>query len=249
VLFYEVAGSGPTLLLLHSGVGDRRQWDPQWAALTRRFAVARGDLRGFGETPLDPVEFSNADDVAELVDRLGWADVALVGSSYGGRVAMETAVTHPHLVRRLVLLCPAFEGLAPTPDVDAFGTEEERLLEDGDVEGAVELNVRTWLGPLATDREREHVRMMQRRAFEVQDAAERLEHPPRLLPVPVDPERIRCRTVVVSGGRDLVHFRSIAAHLARTVADAEHVEWLDVAHLPNLEAPDRTTELLLDRLG
>lgn len=249
MLSHEVDGSGPTVLLLHSGVGDRRQWDPQWAALTRRFTVARADLRGFGDTPLDAGAFSNAADVAELIDHLGWADTALVGSSYGGQVAMATAVTRPDLVRRLVLLCPALEGLAPTADADAFASEEERLLGTGDVDGAVELNIRTWLGPRATDTVRDLVRTMQRHAIEVQDEAERLVDPPSLIPVSVDPEQIHCPTVVVSGGRDLVHFRHIAAHLARTITDAEHIEWLDVAHLPNLETPDRTTDLLLDRLA
>ncbi len=249
MLAHDVAGSGPTALLLHSGVCDRRQWDLQWPALTSRFTVARPDLRGFGDTGLGAGSFSNVDDVVDLLDQLGWDDAAVVGSSYGGRVAMELAVTHPDRVRRLVLLCPAFQGLGTTADADAFEVAEERLLEADDLEGAVELNVRTWLGPRATDEVREGVRTMQRRAFDVQAAAERLEHPPSLVPVEVDPVRIRCRTVVVTGGEDLDHFRNIADHLARTVPDAELVAWADVAHLPNLETPDRTTELLLDRLG
>jgi 3-oxoadipate enol-lactonase len=249
MLAHDVDGSGPTAVLLHSGVCDRRQWDPQWAALTRRFTVVRADLRGFGETELGPGVFSDVDDLVDLLDRLGWADAAVVGSSYGGRVAMELAVMRPDLVRRLVLLCPALRGLQTTADVDAFEAEEERLLEAGDVEAAVELNVRTWLGPRATDDVRERVRTMQRHAVDVQDAAERLEDPPSPVPVEVDPAQIRCRTVVVAGGKDLEHFRNVAAHLARTVPDAELVTWADVAHLPNLETPDRTTELLLDRLG
>jgi 3-oxoadipate enol-lactonase len=249
MLAHDVAGSGPTGLLLHSGVCDRRQWDPQWPALTRRFTVARPDLRGFGDTALGAGAFSNVDDAVDLLDQLGWVDAAVVGSSYGGRVAMELAVTHPDRVRRLVLLCPALQGLETTADADAFEAEEERLLEADDLEGAIELNVRTWLGPKATDEVRERVRTMQRQAFAVQGAAERLEDPPSLVPVEVDPARIRCRTVVVSGGEDLEHFRNIADHLARTVPDAELVSWADVAHLPNLETPDRTTGLLLDRLG
>jgi 3-oxoadipate enol-lactonase len=249
MLAHDVAGSGPTVLLLHSGVCDRRQWDPQWPALTGRFAVARPDLRGFGDSELGAGAFSNVDDVVELLDELGWADAAVVGSSYGGRVAMELAVTHPDRVRRLVLLSPALQGIETSADADAFEAEEDRLLAADDVEAAIELNVRTWLGPQATDEVRERVRTMQRRALAVQGAADRLEDPPSLVPVEVDPARIRCRAVVVAGGHDLEHFRNIADHLARTVPDAELVAWADVAHLPNLETPDRTTDLLLDRLG
>nr|WP_307812631.1 alpha/beta fold hydrolase [Phycicoccus sp. CSK15P-2] len=64
------------------------------------------------------------DDVVELLDHLRVERATVVGSSLGGRVALELAAEHPERVERLVLLCPALRGLDPTPDVEAFGAEE-----------------------------------------------------------------------------------------------------------------------------
>jgi pimeloyl-ACP methyl ester carboxylesterase len=132
--------------------------------------------------------------------------------------------------------------------VQTFGAEENRLLSAGDIDGAVDLNVRTWLGPEATDSAREAVATMQRRAFEVQLAADASEHPPEQRAVDVDPSSIAVPTVVVSGGHDMDHFQAIAAHLAAVIPGAELVELPWAGHLPSLERPDAVQALLLDVL-
>ena len=56
MLAYDVAGSGPAAVLLHSAVCDRRMWDPQWPVLAEAgYRVMRCDFRGFGSTPVPPV--------------------------------------------------------------------------------------------------------------------------------------------------------------------------------------------------
>ncbi len=165
---YDDQGSGPPVLLLHAGVADRRMWRPQAAALARNHRVVAPDLAGFGETPLQPGPFSYAADLVTLLDGLGIERADVVGSSFGGRVAMELTHEAPSRVASLVLLNAAFRDLDSTPDVDAFGEKEDRLLEAGDVDAAVQLNVDTWLGPEADDATRELLREMQRRAFDIQ---------------------------------------------------------------------------------
>src|SRR6476620_1584979 len=149
ILAHDDPGTGPAVLLLHSGVTDRRMWDALVPSLSHRFRVVRPDLRGFGDSPLPPEEYADADDLDALLDSLGVTDAAVVGSSFGGRVAMELATLHPACVSSLVLLCAAYRGLDPTESVRDFGAEEDGLLEAGDVDGATELNVRTFLGPEA----------------------------------------------------------------------------------------------------
>jgi pimeloyl-ACP methyl ester carboxylesterase len=248
LLAHDDAGSGPAVLLVHAGVTDRRMWDPVLPALSHAFRVVRADLRGFGESPLPGGEYSDADDLDALLDSLGIVDAAVVGSSLGGRVALELATLHPGRVTSLVLLCPGFRGLEPTPAAQAFGAEEGRLLEAGDVDGAVALNVQTWVGPEAPESARAAVAEMQRHAFEVQLAADASDHPPRPQVVEVDPAAIAVPTVVVSGGHDLDHFQAIAAHLAREIPGAESVELPWAGHLPSLERPDAVQALLLDVL-
>lgn len=247
-LAYDDDGTGPPVVLLHSGVADRRMWDPLVPPLSHAFRVIRPDLRGFGESPLPPGDYGDADDVDDLLESLGITQAAVVGSSFGGRVALELAVTHPGRVSSLVLLCPAHRGVASTPGLEAFSEEEDRLLETGDIEGAVALNLRTWLGPEADEATRERVSQMQRRAFEVQLAADAVQPGPQQRRVDVDLASIAVPTVVVSGARDLDHFQTVADHLAAHINGAESVRLSWAGHLPALERPDAVLALLLDVL-
>ncbi|MEJ7726434.1 MAG: alpha/beta hydrolase [Actinomycetes bacterium] len=248
---YDEGGpaDGKLVVLLHAGVADRRMWDRQWEPLAARFRVVRADLRGFGETPMPGDRFSYVEDVAELVETLGGGPADLVGASFGGRVALTTAAARPDLVRRLVLLCPAFVGLPVTPDVEAFGDREDELLEAGDTDGAVELNVSSWLGPDAGPVAADLVRVMQRRAFDVQLAADELPDPPEPVWPELDLVHMTQPTLVVSGAHDFVWFGQIAGHLAATMPDARQVALPWAGHLPSLERPDEITELLLDALA
>jgi 3-oxoadipate enol-lactonase len=248
LLSHDVEGSGPPILLLHSGVADRRMWDDLVPALGHAFTVVRPDFRGFGDSPMPPGEYADADDLEVLLDHLGIVDAAVVGSSFGGRVALELATLHPARVTSLVLLCAAYRGVEPTADVQEFGAEEDRLLEAGDVEGATELNVRTFLGPDASEETRERLVAMQRRAFEVQLAADEQDPPPQPRRVQVDPSAVAVPTVVVSGAHDLDLFGEVATVLAREIPGAEAVELAWAGHLPSLERPDAVLALLLDVL-
>ena len=248
LLAHEVTGSGPPVLLLHAGVCDRRMWDPLLPELAHRFLIIRPDLRGFGDSPLPPEAYADADDAAALLDHLGIADAAVVGSSFGGRVALELATRHPDRVRELVLLCPAYRGVPPSQTASDFGEDEDQLLEAGDLEGAVRLNVETWLGPEATDEVRAAVATMQRHAFEVQLAAEDVEPGPEQRLVEVTPATIAVPTVIVEGALDMDHFRTVARTLAEEIPGAELVSLPWAGHLPSLERPDAVITLLLDVL-
>ncbi|MDR3081787.1 MAG: alpha/beta hydrolase [Streptomyces sp.] len=245
-LSHDVAGDGPALVLLHSGVCDRRMWDAQWPALIEAgHRAVRCDLRGFGQTPVADGSHSNAEDVLELLDVLGIERAALVGSSFGGQVALEIAARWPDRVSALMLVCSALPGHEPTPALRAVGEREDALIEAGDIAGAVELMVDTWLGPNADDAAKEAVRQMQRHAFEVQ-LADTMEIEPT--ETEFDLTSIQAPCLAVSGGHDLVDFRDIAALLPELLPDARHLELPWAGHLPSLERPSVVTHALLDFL-
>lgn len=237
------------MLLLHSGVADRRMWRAIVPPLSTGFRVIAPDLRGFGESPLPGGDFGDADDVAALLDVLGLRDAAVVGSSLGGRVALELATLHPDRVSSLVLLCPAYRGAARTEAAVAFSEQEGRLLEVGLLDQVVDLNIRTWLGPDATEETRAFVATMQRHAIDVQLDAEAGTPPPRRRVVDVVPTEIVVPTVVVTGGHDLDHFQAVARRLAGEIPDAALVRFPWAGHLPSLERADQTAAFLLDCLG
>ena len=246
-LSHDVAGNGPAVLLLHSTVCDRRMWDPQMPVLVDAgYRVVRGDLRGFGQTPMPDQPHNDARDVMDLLDLLGVEHAALVGASGGGRVALEIAARWPHRVTSLALLCTALAGHEPSAELRAFGEREDALLEAGDITGATELNVDTWLGPHADEATREKVRHMQRHAFEVQLAALEEFEPIR---AEIDIAAITAPSLLVSGSHDLVDFRQIAVGLSEQLANARHLELAWAGHLPSLERPDALNPVLIDFLA
>lgn len=245
---HDVAGDGPDVILLHSTVCDRRMWDPQVPALTAAgFRVTRADFRGYGETPMPDKPFNYAQDVSDLMDRLGIERAALVGSSGGGQVALEIAARWPARITSLILICTAMAGHEPSADLRAFGEREDELLEAGDVAGATDLNVDTWVGPEADDATREKVRAMQRHAFEVQLAPVGDDVVP--IRVETDPATITARTLLISGAHDLADFREIAVELAGRIPGARHAELDWAGHLPTMERPGELNSLLVATLS
>ncbi|MGR6321341.1 alpha/beta fold hydrolase [Micromonospora soli] len=106
-LWYESHGSGHPLVLLHGGYGSVDMFAPILPALAARRRVIAVDLQGHGRTAdVDrPLRYeSMADDVAGLLRHLDLAEADLLGYSLGGGVALRTAIQHPDLVRRLVLV-------------------------------------------------------------------------------------------------------------------------------------------------
>ncbi len=245
-LHHLVEGSGPVVVLLHAGVADLRMWDAQAVALATDHRVVRCDFRGFGRSPVAAGEaYCDAEDVIALLDELEVETFALVGASHGGGVALQVASAVPERVTRLVLLAASAPLLEPTASVRAFGAEEDRLLEAGDVSGATELNVRTWLGPEADAAATELVHEMQRRAFDVQLAAGNADG----YEIDVVIDRLTMPVWVVFGAHDLDFFGATARELARQIPDARLVELPWAGHLPSLERPDETTALLREALA
>jgi pimeloyl-ACP methyl ester carboxylesterase len=105
-MYYEIHGHGSPLALFHGAMGTI---DSCFADLLPALAAARQvvavELQGHGHTPdLDrPLSYRQmAADAAGLLDALGIGIADLVGYSLGGAVALELAMQHPGMVRRLV---------------------------------------------------------------------------------------------------------------------------------------------------
>ena len=116
-------GPGPTLVLLHAGVVDRRAWTATANQLAAAYAVVAYDRRGFGESPLGSDTFTHVEDLQAVLDAVDVERAWLVGSSQGGKVALDAVLSYPERVAGLVLLAPAVSG---QPDVE-FDPETERL--------------------------------------------------------------------------------------------------------------------------
>ena len=105
--YYEVAGEGPALVLVHGAFVDHRMWDEQFGRFAEDYRVIRYDLRGHGKTgATSRSKYSIglfADDLKDLLDHLEIERATVCGLSLGGMIAQAFAVKYPDRLDALVL--------------------------------------------------------------------------------------------------------------------------------------------------
>lgn len=116
--YYQIIGKGEPLLLLHGGLGSFDMFAPILPKLIESRTVIGVDLYGHGRTALTDRPMSlvdMGDDLAVVLEKLGYKNVDVLGYSMGGGVAFRLAVQHPEFVRRLVLVSAGYaqDGFYP----------------------------------------------------------------------------------------------------------------------------------------
>ena len=232
----EIAGSGPPLLFLHGGdyVAQNRAFLDR---LATRFRVVAPRHPGFGTTPR-PDWFRTVADIAylylDLLERLEVKDALLVGSSFGGWIALEMAVRSQARIARLVLLDSL--GLK-------FGGREERDIADIYALPADEVLRRTFADPagaapdygklddaelLAIARDREATALYGWKPYMYNPALTHWLH------------RITCPALVLWGEQDGIVTPTYGETLAAQLPDARFERIVAAAHYPQIEQPDAT---------
>jgi pimeloyl-ACP methyl ester carboxylesterase len=105
--WFEIRGKGEPLLLLHGGLFTTELFGPVLTALAENRRVIGVHLQGHGRTALGTRKISLVDigrDLGVVLTKLGLRQVDVMGYSFGGGAALQLAVQHPALVRRLVLV-------------------------------------------------------------------------------------------------------------------------------------------------
>lgn len=249
---YDDEGSGPPVALVHAGVADRRMWNDLVRALESRYRLIRHDVRGVGESLPPTGPWAHHTDLLDLLDELLVGRAHLVGASMGAGIATEAALARPGLAASLTLVAPGGALLGDAPETfRPIWAAEVEALDRGDVDGAVEINLRAWVdGPRrGTDavapEVREFIGRMQREAFEIPewDADEAPEH--ELAPPPAGRLReLTCPVLVVVGEADDPAIVALAERIVREVPDGRLVVWPDVGHMLPLERPASFAELV-----
>jgi 3-oxoadipate enol-lactonase len=204
--------------------------------LSERFDVVAPDLPGWGESPMPEEPFSLVDAV------IGFLPGHLVGNSFGGAVALRTALAHQDLVQRLVLVGAGLPAWDWTEEMRGYFAAEEAAIEAGDLDAATDVNLEFWVA-------REHwdeVRPQQRRALELQTAH---EEPETIWPEFPALSSLRAPTLVIVGDNDKSDFQAIAQHLAEEIPDADLAVVAGAGHLVGLDQPEELNALLLEFLA
>jgi pimeloyl-ACP methyl ester carboxylesterase len=199
------------------------------------------ELPGFGSTPDVQGELSLGEYLLSAFD----GPAALVGTSFGGRAVLETALAAPERVTHLVVI-----GANPfgwSDEVKRVQTQEEELFDAGRFDDAAELMARSWLAGPEREPDQVHaglfdrVKRMVLRSYEQQAGNES-----SLRRVEIEPARIAAPTLVVRGALDWPDVAVAAQRFVDEIPDAREAVIEGCAHLPTMERPDAVARLILD---
>jgi 3-oxoadipate enol-lactonase len=244
----EGPAGAPAVVLSHS-LGTRLEmWEPQAAALARRFRVVRYDLRGHGRSSVPPGPYEIADlgtDLVALLDRLAIARAHLVGLSLGGMLSLWTAAHHPERVGRLVVCCSS--ALLGPPEGWAARAAEVRAAGTAAVAGAV---VARWFTP----------GFARSNPARVAELRAQLEATPaegyaaccgaiERMDLRADLPRVRAPTLAIAGADDPATPPAHLALIAEGVAGGRLAVVDGAAHLASVEQPQAITRLVEEHLA
>lgn len=161
--FVRQAGSGPTVVCLHSNASSSAQWRGLMDLLAPRFTVLAPDSYGCGKSPEWPSDRTiTLDDELRLIEPLiaqASGSVVLVGHSYGAAVALLAALRHAHKVRALAVYEPTLfaleEAALPAPNgadgIRDAVTRAAQALDAGDTDAAARHFIDFWMSPGSWD--------------------------------------------------------------------------------------------------
>jgi 2-hydroxy-6-oxonona-2,4-dienedioate hydrolase len=255
-IYYETAGKGSPLVMIHAGVADSRQWNQEFTAFAQSYQVIRYDMRGYGKSEPVDGEFSHMSDLVSLLDALEIREpLVMMGCSMGGGLAMDFALTYPSRVKALILAGSGPSGLQLDVATPSKFAEAEKAFEAGDLDLVAEIETQIWFDGMDRMPEqvnqamRELLREMDRIALshEVKELGKRLPNTQtpafdRLgdLDIPV---------LVIVGAHDTPYILAAADYMLEKIRSAKKAIIADAAHLANMDQPHEFQGIVKDFLA
>ena len=250
-LYYEVAGTGDPIVLIHGNFGDRRYYDGQFDALAKLHRVLRYDIRGYGKSmrPEHGITYRDFEDLEALMTHLGIDRAHIAGFSLGSAIAVDFCLAFPRRCGSLIAIGPWFNGydspLAQTLFQD-FGTIHAAAVSGGPEAALKQLLAATWwypekVPPRAFDRVKAiwsdydfwHFRNPDPRRFLTPPAAEQLE-------------RIAAPALIITAEYDLDACRAVARQMDAEIPDSTTVDLAGATHFMFIEEPEEVNAAMLD---
>ena len=255
-IYYETAGEGMPLVMIHAGVADRRQWNHEFTDFAQSYQVIRYDMRGYGKSEPVDGEFSHMSDLVSLLDALEIrTPLVMMGCSMGGGLAMDFALTYPSRVKALILVGAGPSGLKLEVKTPSKFAEAEKAFEAGDLDLVAEIETQIWFD--GRDRTPDQVDQAMRKLLwemdrialsnEVKQLGKRL--PNTQTPAFDRLANLDMPVLVIVGAHDTPYILAAADYITENIQSARKVIIEDAAHLPNMDHPQEFQGIVKDFLG
>jgi 3-oxoadipate enol-lactonase len=237
---YDMEGEGIPLVFIHQVATDRRLWHYQRSSFYRRYRLITVDVMGHGEVSWPLEEFSierAAGHVQELLERLEAGPAFLVGVSMGAAIAMRMTLSHPLLVRGLILVSPWSHTSEHTGSLVG---RLFRLAEAGDMSAHADFFLRYVLPTMYLEHESPEVEHL--RALATEQNAKAVEYTWAAC-MAADLSKclgdIHVPSLVIAGLNDLFTPPYLARAVAEGLSEVELEIWEGTGHFPFVEHPAR----------
>ena len=253
LLYYETAGSGHPLVLIHGFSLNHRMWDDQFEPFAQHYRVIRYDVRGFGRSAM-PTDrnYAHADDLKGLLEHLGVDHAHILGLSMGGGISLHFAEKYPEATDSLIPVS-SVAGIyewSQTWSTDGIGAPMRAKAKESGIKAANELLKLQPVFALAMERPEA-----------VAPLLEILDDFPGWHWVKDDPlhsadppaqeslEKITAPTLVIFGDRESPRMHENAATLQRRIPNARTVVLPGVGYMGNIEVPGLFNQTVLGFLS
>jgi len=251
-LYFEVAGKGETVVLIHGFALDNRQWDLQWQKLNKRFRVIRYDVRGFGQSARARDPHDPTDDLRALLDSLGVQQVHLIGSGMGANIALHFAARYPQRVLRLIAANTELDGFDHyTPELRATLQKAIAMISNqGWHDEQHEFWLRTPFTRLYSAEDRAIIRLSELTADYHGDHLIN----PRINPFFGPPHTlemlplVKAPTLIITGSKEEESFQRMSALMGERIPNSTTFVIKNSGHLTTLEKPTLFTNTILQFL-
>ncbi len=244
-LHYALNGvvGGKPLVLIHSLGTDLRLWDSMIPRLSN-YRVLRMDLRGHGLSDISNASYSIHDltsDILALLDLLQIGRAVVVGISVGGLAAMDFAIRHPDRVASLVL-----SDTASKIGTAAVWNDRIAAVSQHGLESIADNIAARWFAPDFAARQPAIYRGYRNLVTRTSPTGYiQMCEVLRDTDLTSEVRHIQARTLVVCGALDVSTPPQLTRELAQAVPGARFAEIADAAHLPPVEQPIATVDVIV----
>jgi 3-oxoadipate enol-lactonase len=245
-LYYEVAGEGDWLVLVHDGNLHSVTWDEQFPVFSKSYKVVRYDRRGYGKSSYPDRPYSNIEDLAEVFRQLQIDRATLVGMSAGGGLVIDFTLEHPDKVTGLVLVGAVVSGLGYTDHMRTRGGNLDSAIVSDPAKFADYMchkDPYTFYEGNQEARKRGYDYLMNSLQNYRMDKFSLLQGPPR--PALPNLKEIKVPTLIIVGEYDIPDCHAHAGAMEAGISGSKRVIINKAGHIVPLEQPASFNELVL----